>query len=71
MFLGLTGYYQRFIHNYGVIAAPLTALLKRDAFQLCDAATTAFHDLKRALTSAPVLQLHDFTKVFMVDCDAS
>jgi hypothetical protein len=70
-FLGLTRYYRRFIHNYGVIAAPLTSLLKRDTFLWGDAATTAFHDLKRVLTSSPVLQLPDFSAPFMVDCDAS
>jgi hypothetical protein len=70
-FLGLTGYYRRFIHNYGVIVASLTTLLKRDAFLWGDAATAAFHDLKRVLTSSPVLQLPDFSAPFMVDCDAS
>lgn len=54
-FLSLTGYYRRFIHNYGVIAAPLTALLKREAFCWTDAATAAFNALKSALTSSPVL----------------
>nr|CAB3465822.1 unnamed protein product [Digitaria exilis] len=50
-FLGLTGYYRRFIHKYGIMAAPLTSLLKRDTFQWREAATSAFHDLKRALTT--------------------
>jgi hypothetical protein len=68
-FLGHTGYYRKFINSYSDIAAPLTQLLKREAFRWTAAA--AFELLKAALTTAPVLQLPDFTRPFIVDCDAS
>jgi len=70
-FLGLAGYYRRFIKDFGAIAAPLTRLLRKDAFLWSEAAASAFTALKQALAAALVLQLPDFELPFTVDCDAS
>jgi hypothetical protein len=70
-FLGLMGYYHKFVQNYGKIAAPLTALLKNNAFTWTLATDQSFHTLKEAMCTTLILELPDFTKTFVLECDAS
>ncbi|KAK9071977.1 hypothetical protein SSX86_008408 [Deinandra increscens subsp. villosa] len=70
-FLGLTGYYRRFVRNYAQLAAPLTDMLQHTrTFTWSPTAQTAFEVLKAAMTSLPTLILPDFTAVFDVTTDA-
>ncbi|XP_061373527.1 uncharacterized protein LOC133315866 [Gastrolobium bilobum] len=70
-FIGLTGYYRRFICHYATLAAPLTELLKSESFKWTEEADKAFQLLKETMTSTPVLILPDFSLPFMVETDAS
>ncbi|GKD69912.1 reverse transcriptase [Tanacetum coccineum] len=70
-FLGLTGYYRRFIKNYASISKPLTALLKKNAFKWSQQAQEAFEDLKKAMMNAHVLALPNFEEEFIMETYAS
>lgn len=70
-FPGLTWYYQKFILNYGLIALPLTSILKKNSFLWDQEASKALMALKQAVSHPPILKLPDFSKPFTIECDAS
>lgn len=70
-FLGMTGYYRKFVVNYASVATPITDCMKGNRFKWAREAQGAFQSLKRLLSSAPVLVNADFNKWFYIQCDAS
>nr|GFA03145.1 putative reverse transcriptase domain-containing protein [Tanacetum cinerariifolium] len=71
-FLGLAGYYRRFIEGFSKIAKPMTKLTqKKGKFEWGDKQEAAFHLLKQKLCSAPILALPEGSEDFIVYCDAS
>ena len=71
-FLGITGYYRKFLKNYGKIAKPLTKLLKKNQkFIFDEKCKNSFETLKSKITSAPILQYPADNKMFSITTDAS
>lgn len=73
-FIGMTGWYRRFISNYASLASALTETLKggpNTKFVFSSDALNSFEMLKDALTSAPILTNPDFSLSFIIQCDAS
>ena len=73
-FLGLTGYYRKFIPGYATVAVPLTDLTRKakpNQVPWSPECSTAFIRLKQALCSSPVLKSPDFEKTFILQTDAS
>lgn len=70
-FHGLASFYRRFVPNFSTITAPITDCMKGSSFFWTPAASQAFDEIKRRLTSAPILVLPDFASPFELHCDAS
>jgi hypothetical protein len=71
-FLGLVGFYRKFIKDLSKISKPLTQLLQKDlAFDFDEKCLVAFRTLKCALVSAPIIQPPDWSQPFEIMCDAS
>ncbi|KAA0034008.1 ty3-gypsy retrotransposon protein [Cucumis melo var. makuwa] len=66
----MTGYYHRFVANYGAIALPLTRLTKKNNFRWSTEATMAFEKQKTAMVTLPILALPDFQQPFELETDA-
>ena len=70
--MGLAGYYRRFIKDFSRLAAPMTKLTKKEVkFEWNDLCEKAFQELKRRLTSAPILIVPKRGQGYTVYCDAS
>jgi len=71
-FLGLAGYYKRFVEGFSKMVSPLTQLTRNDqSFSWTDECEVCFEDIRRRLTIAPILAIPDTAKMFEVYCDAS
>jgi hypothetical protein len=71
-FLGLAGYYRRFIEGFSKISKPMTELLaKGNTFEWTPRRETSFPELKKRLTTSPVLNMPNMEKPFSIYCDAS
>jgi hypothetical protein len=70
--LGLAGYYRRFIEEFSKINMPMTELLEKDKkFEWTAACEPSFQELKKRLTTDPILVMYEMEKAFSIYCDES
>jgi hypothetical protein len=69
-FFGICSYYQRFVKGFSQLSAQLTNLMKKGAFMWIEEAHNTFDKLKEVMSICLVLALHDYTRPFMLECDA-
>lgn len=73
--IGLVSWYRRFVKNFSSISSPINALLhgrkKGQSIVWTPEAEAAFSEIKTRLTSAPILASPDFSRQFVIQCDAS
>jgi hypothetical protein len=70
-FLGLACYYRRFVKNYAHLMAPLTNILKKNSFLWNEESEKCFENLKKIMSTTLMLVTPDFSKPFIIECDAS
>jgi hypothetical protein len=69
-FLGFTSYYKNFVKKYGKTIAPLTSLLKKNAFVWREVVEQAISTLKDSMCPTPVLAMPNSNNTFVMECDA-
>ena len=69
-FLGLTSYYRKIVKDYGKIGDPFASLLNKNYFSWNEVAKKAFSTLKKSMCNTPILAVLNFSKTFVLECDA-
>ena len=71
VFIGISTYYRKFVKGFSQINSPLTDLTKKYAFQWHEEDEKSFQIMKEVMRSCPILDFPDFSKPFVLECDAS
>ena len=69
-FIGICTYYRKFVKGFSKLTSPLNDLTKKDAFKCDKEAENSFQKMQEVMSSFPILSLPDFSKPFVVECDA-
>jgi hypothetical protein len=70
-FLDIFTYYRKFVKGFSQLCAPLTDLTKKEAFRGSEEAQFTFGNMKKVMSTCPILTLPYFGQPFILECDAS